>query len=308
MNAHRLGLGSAPSSVRRPAAPRVRPVARPGITTQRHESAAFGRWSHRAWRPPQLADAVEKIWHSEGAMVYRGERLLPSGTAELLVIVGDPFRVTESEPRSFGGACLSGVLTGPLLIEQPERHSVVGVRLRPGAARRLLGLPLAELGSPVVSLDDVLGRAAARLAEQCHAAGSTEEIFRIVAGFVEHRLDRSRSYDPRVAWSTAQIEGSRGRVPIAQLRETVGLSRGRFATTFQENLSVSPKRYARLLRFRHATALLDAGIGSLGEVAQLAGYYDQPHMNGDFREFAGYPPHEFLARRYPSGVTAAEPS
>lgn len=276
------------------------------ISVEEHDSP-LGAWSHHAYRPPHLAGAVEKIWHSEGALAHRGERLLPSGTAELLVILGDAFRVKGPHAKSFAGACLSGVLTGPLLIEQPAHHSVLGVRLRPAAARALLGIPLAELDRPVIALDDALGRAATDLAERCHDAQSTEELFRVVAAFVTDRLARATRMDPGIAWSAARIEGSHGRESIAGLQAATGLSKARFAAAFQEQVGVTPKRYARLLRFRHATALLDAGTTSFGDVAQITGYYDQPHMNADFRELAGFPPRRFVAQRYPSGVTAAEP-
>lgn len=275
------------------------------ISVDDHDSP-LGAWSHRAYRPPHLAGAVEKLWHSEGALAHRGERLLPSATAELLVILGDPFRVVGPHAGRFGGACLSGVLAGPLLIEQPARHSVLGVRLRPWAARGILGAPPAELDRPVIALGDALGRAAAELAERCHEARSTEELFRVAEAFVTERLAGSTPTDPGIARSAARIQDSHGLESVAGLRAATGLSKGRFVAAFRTQVGVAPKRYARLLRFRHAAALLDTGAGSFGDVAQRAGYYDQPHMNADFRELAGYPPGRFLARRY-NGVTAAEP-
>jgi AraC-like DNA-binding protein len=65
---------------------------------------------------------------------------------------------------------------------------------------------------------------------------------------------------------------------------------------------VPPKTLARILRFEHALALLRRDDGArFAEIAERCGYYDQAHMNRDFRAFAGASPSEFLARRLPDG-------
>ncbi|MFW6084495.1 MAG: helix-turn-helix domain-containing protein [Gemmatimonadota bacterium] len=46
---------------------------------------------------------------------------------------------------------------------------------------------------------------------------------------------------------------------------------------------------------------------SLAEVALSAGYYDQPHMNREFRRMAGLTPGEYLrSRRFPESPHLAE--
>ena len=63
---------------------------------------------------------------------------------------------------------------------------------------------------------------------------------------------------------------------------------------FRRQLGVSPKAYARLLRFEHASALLselpsDPGR-TVADVAIAAGYYDQSHLTRDFTAMARHDP------------------
>ena len=58
---------------------------------------------------------------------------------------------------------------------------------------------------------------------------------------------------------------------------------------------MTPKAFARLARFRHAERLLRSpGHRSLASIALTCGYYDQAHLNRDFRDLAGCTPTAYL--------------
>jgi AraC-like DNA-binding protein len=50
--------------------------------------------------------------------------------------------------------------------------------------------------------------------------------------------------------------------------------------------------------------MLNSGASSLADIAADAGYYDQPHMNAEFRELSGFSPREFLAAVCYAGSTS----
>ncbi len=272
------------------------------VVTARHDSPR-GRWSYWEWSPPGLVGLVELIWQSEGTTTEVYDRHYPHGMIELLVnLDGDPFALVEPVgAERFTTTWLCGMQLGPVVTRQPRRHAVLGVRLRPAGAYALLAAPLREITGLVVELEDLVGLAARELVDRCRDAGSAEARFRIAAAWVRERMASARTVDPVIAWTASQIDEHAGDVPIARLRRETGLSKTRLAALFREQIGLPPKLYARVVRFRHALALVERGTDPLADVALAAGYYDQPHFNADFRELTGLSPRELVAGRYVPG-------
>jgi len=281
------------------------------ITVTEHDSA-LGQWVHAACQPPHLDRLVDSIWYFEGRLAFPRERIFPDGRVELNVHLGPSYRQVRAghdAAEAFPAACLSGVMLRTAVIEAPgDRTAVLGVRLLPAGASQLLGHPLHELTDLTVDLHHLVGDAAAELLDRCGTAAGAEARVRTAVGWLEERAAaRLCPGDPAVAWAAREIERRRGALAIHELRERAGWSRTRFATAFREQVGVSPKRLARIVRFRRALELLHRGDLALTEIALRSGYYDQPHFNSDFREFAGATPGQYLAaRRYPGSVNIAE--
>jgi AraC-like DNA-binding protein len=275
-----------------------------------HVDGPFGRWTQAEYRPPHLAGMVDRIWYFDGVVSLPRERVFPNGMLELIVQFDEPHRQAEPElPGRYPPLCATGLITRPFVIEAPRgRCRVMGICLHPVGAYALLRLPLSEIGDLTVDLRDLAGRAAAELAERCHTASSDAERVRMASRWLEARLVRGPRAHPAVSWTAAQIAHQPG-ASIAALRAVTGISPTRLATLFREQVGVTPKRFARLHRFRRALEMLHEGAHALADLALRAGYYDQPHFAREFREMAGLTPSEFLSSlRYPSGYNLPEPS
>jgi AraC-like DNA-binding protein len=84
--------------------------------------------------------------------------------------------------------------------------------------------------------------------------------------------------------------------------DETGRSRRYLTERFRRQVGVTPKTYARLLRFERTLELLRgrARDAPLGGIAATVGYYDQAHFDREFRSFAGCTPTEFLRESDPS--------
>jgi len=270
---------------------------------------AFGAWTYVHCRPEHLAGLVEHIWLFDGSMTCRRERAFPNGLLEIIVHFGERYRVVEDRgawvcPTSSVG----GLQVRPLVVEAPaERTKVLGIRLTPAGAYALFARPMHELAGLTIDLEDVAGSAAAELAQECAEARSGERCVRNAVEWLDARLARGSKPDPAIGWILEQIRLRDGVVSIGRLRERTGWSKTRLASTFHEQVGVSPKQYARVMRFRRLIKLIHAETASFADIAHEAGYYDQPHMNAEFKELSGLTPTAFQnAHRYAGSVSVAE--
>jgi AraC-like DNA-binding protein len=272
------------------------------------EASELGSWTQLTWRPSTLAGLVECIWLFDGQLAPARERFYPTGDLDLIVQLDAPFRIVEGQPAT---ACprtsLAGLLVGPLVIETPaERFRVLVVRLRPAGALALFGVPLHEFTGGTADLHDLIGAEARRLAERLHEAASDEARLLLLGRWITDRLDDRSGTDPRVAYAVSEIERTGGMLPVATVLDRIGASPRRFTGLFEAQVGVKPKLFSRIVRFRRLTAALRAGGESIGRTALAHGYYDQSHMNADFREFAGMSPRQFLAATpYPESSSLA---
>ena len=103
-----------------------------------------------------------------------------------------------------------------------------------------------------------------------------------------------------VRWAVERIHDAGGNLDIATLARELGHSHKHLIHQFHEHVGLPPRRLARLLRFDRAVQRLKAG-GPVrwADFAVELGYFDQAHLNRDFRQFTGGPPSALLRRSLP---------
>jgi AraC-like DNA-binding protein len=282
-------------------------MSAPAIQVERHASL-LGRWE-LAFRPspPELRAIVQHYvgWFEQTPQPFR-RRELPIGAVPVIVSFGDPFLLTDAD----GGhaerrvSFVAGMHDRWSVVEHAGRSHGVEVYFTPLGARRVLGLPLRELTNLEVELEDVLGAAFTReLVERLATAPGWAERFALLDATIAAKLAEAPGPAPLVDWAWRRLRESDGRLAVRALAAEIGCSRRHLVAQFHEQLGLPPKTLARVLRFNRAVDLLQRDDGTrFGEIALDCGYYDQAHLNRDFRAFAGDPPTAFLARRLPDGA------
>jgi AraC-like DNA-binding protein len=257
---------------------------------------------------PRLAGLVHRYTgYSHRADEPLCRREVAQDAVVLILGFGSPIRVsgpssTVTEARSF----VAPLNASYAVTEEGRVSHGLQVDLSPIGAYMLLGVPMAELSELIVPFENVIGASAPLLLERLFLAADWETRFRLLDAFVLGRLQDARRPSPDVAWAWRRLSETSGRLPIATLARELSCSRRHMVSRFQEQIGPTPKTVARILRFRHATQLLTRDDGRrFAEIALDCGYYDQAHLNRDFRELAGTTPSSFLGNRLPDGFGVA---
>lgn len=242
------------------------------------------------------------LWSLSDAPRHERERILPSGTIELVInLQEDEFRIypsgtTGRSCRRFRGAIVSGCYGSPFEIDTREHASVVGVHFKPGGAARLLGLRPGEIADAHIALENVWGHRATELRERLCAAADQHERFRILEFALTARLPAAPH--GRSAVSAALSALNQPGVRVGEVAKRLGLSRRRFIEIFTEDVGMTPKRYSRVSRLQRALALARrAPMPPWAQLALQCGYFDQAHLCREWAELTGVSPGAFLVLR-----------
>ena len=213
--------------------------------------------------------------------------VLPDGCVDILFT-----RERSVRPRSEA----VGTMTRPYEFALPAGRFVFGVRFRPAMARGMLRLPISELTDRSIPLDALWGNTARRLEEQLAEARSVgQAIARLEAHFASRLSDLPRTGP--VERATEWLVASRGAAAVEEVAQNAGVSTRQFRRRCLDSSGLTPKRLARVLRFRHAVALVQPGrLVDWANLALECGFYDQAHLINEFREMAGAPPTAVLQR------------
>lgn len=91
------------------------------------------------------------------------------------------------------------------------------------------------------------------------------------------------------------IVRQKGNVTIEHLADQVNVSRQFLSRQFSERIGISPKHFARIVRFNALHRFLASQPKTrLVDVTYNFGYFDQSHFIKDFIEFMGMSPSEYL--------------
>ncbi|HEX9066369.1 MAG TPA: helix-turn-helix domain-containing protein [Streptosporangiaceae bacterium] len=237
---------------------------------------------------------------------------LPSPYLTLIFTLDEPLTiVAHPDPAQPGGDYVTlagGLHTAPAIITHAGSQSGIQVYLSPLGAMAFLGCPAGELAGIDVDATQVCGPLAAEIQERIRDAPAWDVRFAVLDEAFGQLLGAALGgglgqVSPEVRFAWRRLLRSGGTVTASALAGETGWSGRHLRSRFAREIGLTPKTAGRVVRFDRARRLLRrrAESGRPLDLAALAvhcGYYDQSHLDAEFRSLAGAAPTSWLAAEF----------
>jgi AraC-like DNA-binding protein len=224
---------------------------------------------YRLWRGPVTGMT---LWRAEASPGI--QRILPDGVMDLMWF---------EERLVFAGADTTAMVS-----TSESGGTAWGLRLAPGAAYAVLGVPAGELADRRVDLRDLITTVPAAVLDRAPGdpAGALEHLFMTL--WAQADPDRRA-----LGLATSLDRAARSGLSVREIAIRHELSERSLHRLSERLFGYGPKALASIHRFQYALRLARAGT-SLSEAAVMAGYADQPHLNRETRRLAATTPGALL--------------
>lgn len=232
--------------------------------------------------PPDLSPWAACVWELSPGDEGSAHRVLPDGCMDLV----------WSDER---GLTAVGANTTAFVAELPPGAGALGVRLHPGGAPPLFGVPGEALRDASPPAAELWGPEAERLAERIRGTDGPVARTALMLDWLARRARAASPPDALVRAVARRLDAD-PRAPIAVLAREAGVGERHLRRRVVREVGYGPRRLARVLRLQRTVALATGEpAAGLAEIAFRAGYADQSHLSHEVRDLAGLTPSALLA-------------
>lgn len=221
---------------------------------------------YREFRAPTgLESSVACLWQQDAVDV--GEiRVVPDGCVDLLWF-GDELVVVGAD-------------TGPVVWNAVP--AVSGIRLRPGVAGGVLGVPASDVRDQMVPLSEFWPETA-RISGM--SLPGSEQLRTLTHMVLRHRSEP----DSLITTAAGMLADAETRV--STVAHDLGVSERHLLRRMNDAVGYGPKTLGRVMRLRRLASMKRE---SLADRAHASGYASQSHMSEEVKRLTGLTPVRFL--------------
>ena len=250
---------------------------------------------------PKLQKHIKCFWmldHDYGNSVHDHEQLWADAHTELIFTSGHRyFRKASARTIPVPASFVIGPFQTELQLFSRGRTMLVAARFLPWGFHELSKIPMTELKNTVQSCRGVLGKASSSLEQEL---ARIENPYAKIAALEQALLTQIAAAQKTKMLSrpiATDILKARGMIRVRELLQTHAMDARRLQRIFLEEMGVTAKVFARIVRFNHAKKMIETNPDvDLLALTYECGYADQSHFTRNFREMFGITPADFKAR------------
>jgi AraC-like DNA-binding protein len=244
---------------------------------------------------PPLQKLIECYWiiENEDPQPHQ-QKIIPDGFPEIIFHYKDPYRICLNntwEQQSL--RLLGGQISGHFFLENTGLSGMVGIKLRPAALTHLFNLDMHAFTDKVVDLHDAIGDRLQTLEQALHNTSNHETMVTLLNQHFEQVLSQISYTASPVDKAVDLIFAKKGMIAVAEITATAGVGERQLERLFKKYIGLSPKFYARIIRFSTIFECMQQGDPGWAGLAYEAGFYDQSHFIRNFKAFTGEDPSKY---------------
>lgn len=220
------------------------------------------------------------------------EKIIPDGFTELIFHYGDAYRSKISGAwRRQGSNLLAGQISNYFYLENTGTSGIIAVKFKPAALTQLFGLDMSQYTdqiADVVSTEKQLLELRDKIIPFENEHRSKEILDNY---FIEISRDITES---PVTAAIDLVFKTNGMASVKELAGAAGVGERQLERLFKRYVGLSPKYYARIIRFNYIFQFIQSKNTPWAEIVYQSGYYDQSHFIRNFKAFTGEDPTSYF--------------
>jgi AraC-like DNA-binding protein len=241
--------------------------------------------AYREFAPPAALDAhFQCIWWN----TFLGDQrrplaVVPDGCVDIIWVAGE--------------LMVAGPDVTVALSPLTPDLTFVGIRFRPGAARKWFGLPMSEIVDARIPLSDLWGKRVQEIGNRINAAASISARMDVLGAELSRLVVDVERPSPAMGFVFNAFRTDSAGAGMAKVLGQLDVSPRTLRRQCQDAFGYGPKTLDRILRFQRFLRLAKRNNGKgLAALAFAAGYADQAHLTREVRRLSGFSPVTALAQ------------
>jgi len=204
---------------------------------------------------PELQPYIESVCFFRGYHLLQRDHLLlkghPEGIFDLVFQNSPSVWQSNDHGESWDlrdEAFIAGLHQRDYQLQFEPESEMVAIRFTPGSFKYFTGEKQHQFTDQRISISDVWGSRGLRLHEKVRAVPDQSGQLKVIGQFLQEQFDRAQQ--SVIDQAVKAVLDSKGMINLQQLEQMSCLSAAQFRKRFREEVGLSPKKYAKVIRIK----------------------------------------------------------